>query len=227
MSTNPKKPPVIPMDAPYSPGSAPPRAQTAPPPRSPAPDATDFDAGRALVRLLVGSAMLGADEMHRRLRTWEHEMRNLPPPAPRIEEIARADLIRYAVIGLIFETHEQTRKGMNEMFDNMANATGALLTHMGAALNNPVVQPFAQPLLDQMDEWIERSAERTAKLARLGMREEQRSRLLAERVYAELADEMMAQVVEQPRLADEPPDVVSAEADASPPAGWWARLWRR
>lgn len=227
MSANPKKPPVIPMDAPYSAGSAPPRAQTAPPPGSPAPDADDFDAGRALVRLLVGSAMLGADEMHRRLRAWEHEMRTLPPPAPRIEETDRADLIRYAVIGLIFETHEQARKGMNEMFDSMANVTGALLTHMSAALNNPVMQPFAQPLLDQMDEWIERSAERTAKLARLGMREEQRSRLLAERVYAELADAMLAPVVESPRFDDEPPDADSAEADAAPPAGWWARLWQR
>lgn len=220
MSANPKKPPVIPLDAPHSASAAPPRPQAAPP--APAPDPADFDAGRALARLLVGTAILGADEIQRRLRAWEQAVAAAPPPERRPDEVDQAELVRYALIGLIFEVHDQARQGMNELFDGVVNAAGETMARLAPLLNSPL----AKPLLDQVDAWVERSAERTAQLARRGLREEQRSRLLAERVYAELTDALAAQMAEPPRLAAEPPDVVSAEAAAAPPAGWWARLRR-
>lgn len=205
MSANPKKPPVIPMDAPYSASAAPPRPQAAPPPApapAPDPDPADFDASRAFVRLLLGTAILGADEIQRRLRAWEQAIAAAPPTLRKPDEVDQAELVRYALIGLIFEAHDQARKGMNELFDSMVNATGDLMARLGPLLDSPLVQPLAQPLLDQMDAWVERSAERTARLARLGMREEQHSRLLAERVYAEALDDFIHYLSENPELVD-------------------------
>ncbi len=229
MSANPKKPPVIPMDAPYSADTAP-RPPAAPPP-SPAAsapgDPADFDAGRAFVRLLVGTAILGADEIQRRLRAWEQAIAAAPPPARRPDEVDQAELVRYALIGLIFEAHDQARKGLNELFDGVVNAAGETMARLAPLLNSPLAQPLVAPLLQQLDEWVERSAERTAQLARLGLREEQRSRLLAERVCAELANELVAQVVDAPQMVGEPPQVVPDAAQTAPPARWWARLRRR
>lgn len=203
MSANPKKPPVIPLDAPYSASAAPPRPQaSSPPPAAAAPDPADFDAGRALVRLLVGTAILGADEIQRRLRAWEQAIAAAPPPARRPDEVDQAELVRYALIGLVFEAHDQARKGMNELFDGVVNAAGETMARLAPLLDSPLVRPLAQPLLDQMDAWVERSAERTAQLARLGLREEQRSRLLAERVYAEAVDDFIHYLSENPELVE-------------------------
>jgi hypothetical protein len=201
---------VIPLDA--APGSAPPlhphqaaldpvpTADAAPPAAYAAPPA-DFELSRAVMRLLVGSALLGADEMQKRLRVWEEALRAAPPPAAAPGEAAdQAEVLRYALIGLAFETHDQMRKGMNELFDGMINATGSALARLGPLLDTPLLRPFTAPLLAQMDALVESSAERTARLARLGQREERHSRRLAEGLYAEALDDFIAYLSENPEL---------------------------
>lgn len=203
MSANrPKKPPVIPMDSPYSAGAAPPprpQLPLPPPPIATPKPADDFDAGRALLRLLVGTAVLGVDELQRRLRAWEQAAAAVPP-ARQPEDVDQAELVRYAFIGLIFEAHDQARKRIDELLDNTVNAAGATLARLEPLLNSSALRPLAEPLLQQLDEWVERGAERTAQLARRGLREEQRSRLLAERVYAQALDDFIHHLSENEEL---------------------------
>lgn len=198
MPANPRKPPVIPMDGPLPRTAAPPPPPLTDPAADPAE--TEVDVSRAVVRLLVGSALLGADELQKRLHAWEEALRAAPPAPPGSEPVSETEVLRYALIGLLFEAHDQARKGANELFDSVVQAGGAALARLGPLLGSPLLRPLAAPLLDQVDEWIENSAERTARLARLGQREEQHSRLLAERVYAEALDDFIGYLAENPEL---------------------------
>lgn len=200
MPANPRKPPVIPMDGPLPRTAAPPPPPLADPAAGPAEAEAEADLSRAVVRLLVGSALLGTDELQKRLRAWEDALRAAPPAPPSGEPVSEAELLRYAFIGLLFEAHDQARKGANELFDSVVQAGGAALARLGPLLGSPLLRPLAGPLLRQVDEWVESSAERTARLARLGQREEQHSRLLAERVYAEALDDFIGYLAENPEL---------------------------
>lgn len=202
MPANPRKPPVIPMDGPLPRTAAPPPPPLADPAAGPAEAEAEaeVDVSRAVVRLLVGSALLGTDELQKRLRAWEDALRAAPPAAPGGEPVSEAELLRYAFIGLLFEAHDQARKSANELFDSVVQAGGAALARLGPLLGSPLLRPLAGPLLQQVDEWVESSAERTARLARLGQREEQHSRLLAERVYAEALDDFIGYLAENPEL---------------------------
>ncbi len=199
MYVNPKKPPVVPLDAPYHASAAPRPPAAADPITADPADPDVVDISRALVRLLVGSALLSADELQRRLRAWETALR-AAPSAPAAEPASEADVLRYALIGLLFEAHDRARKGANELLDGLLSAGGGALARLGPLLDSPLLRPLTAPLLAQADEWLERSAERTAQLARLGQREEQHSRLLAERVYAEALDDFISYLAENPEL---------------------------
>ena len=77
----------------------------------PQPEPAGFDAYRSIVRLLIGLALAGGDELIGRLREWEAAH---PPEStgllgePEIE--SAGDLARRALIGMAFGTAEAARQ---------------------------------------------------------------------------------------------------------------------
>ena len=83
------------------------------------PDSARFDTAAALLRLLVGGALVGMDELRVRLERWQeatqasaqtvHQtMRTMPPRTT-------SDALRYTLVGMLFETETRMRRGFATM----------------------------------------------------------------------------------------------------------------
>lgn len=94
------------------------------PPSSPAPAergsveaaGESFDAISAVMRVLVGGLLIGADELRRRLQQWEATVHSahsatLPQTVPQSLRHANGSAsLRYAFIGMLFETETRMRR---------------------------------------------------------------------------------------------------------------------
>jgi len=89
------------------------------PDRSAAPIAP-FDALRSTTRLLVGLALIGGDELLKRVEMLEHNLNTTPPDPDQMAEQIRTsptgqyipDDVRHALIGAAFDVQDQIRTGV-------------------------------------------------------------------------------------------------------------------
>ena len=79
-----------------------------------------FDTTSSLLRLLVGGALVGADELRYRLQVWEAATRSTTRPASRhAQPQAAPEALRYALIGMLFESEARMRRGFSRMLSRM------------------------------------------------------------------------------------------------------------
>src|SRR5690348_7265521 len=75
-----------------------------------------FDAATALLRLLVGGALVGARELRVRLERWQE---SIPNPASTQAVAPRtaspSDALRYTLMGMMFETESRMRRRFSTM----------------------------------------------------------------------------------------------------------------
>jgi len=75
----------------------------------------EFDALDALTHLLVGGAIEGADELKYRLREWQEMAQTDLKKRKGLPNHSERDLLRFALVGFIFESQGRARKGVSAL----------------------------------------------------------------------------------------------------------------
>jgi hypothetical protein len=148
-----------------------------------------FDAYRSILRLLVGLALIGGDDLIARLRAWEAGHPPEPTGSREEPEVESAgDLARRALIGMVFEVAETARQvvfGVAGLSASFAGAVGSFL--------RPVADSFLfRPLSSSIRAMVPRREDRLARYTRTGRAEEQRSRKLAGEVTGLLMEDVVS-----------------------------------
>ncbi len=172
-------------------------APTAPmdPPRQPEPDTL-----YTLLRLVVGGAVIGTDELIRRSKVWQQEISQAAADKMVIAPFSELERnrLRHTAIGLLFETPGVIGSGLAAVGQVSGAAVGLAGRILGPITHSRVVRPAKRRydgLVAQgnavVEGWIER-----------GRSEELVSRALAEQAVAEIFDEVLDEVIAE--LAQKP-----------------------
>ncbi len=173
------------------------------PDRPPAP-VEPFDALRSTTRLLVGLALIGGDELLKRLEMLEHTLDTTPPDPEEIAARIRtsptgryipAD-IRHALIGLAFEVQEQVRiqtphvlAAADQIISDMTRPVQSILSHI------PFVGSLSKSIGLQ-----KRGEDRLKRWIAIGQQEEARSRVLADQTYNQILNDIIDYLADKPEV---------------------------
>jgi hypothetical protein len=168
------------------------------------PPETKLELLVALLRLLVGGAVIGVDGLQQRSRLWQEEIRQATAPKMVIAPFSELEQNqpRHTLIGLLFETPEVIGKGLTKVGQASGKATGLVGKVLGPIANSWPARPVKRrydKLVGQGEATLKRWAER-------GRVEEQASRALTEQAVIQLFDEVMDEVMihlaHKPELRD-------------------------
>jgi hypothetical protein len=153
-----------------------------------------------LMRLLVGGAVIGVDELQRRSRQWHTEISQAAAHKMVIAPFAELEQNRqrHTLIGLLFETPEALSRRLAKMGHTSSAAAGLVGKVSSPVVNSRLVRPFKR----RVDNLVRRGEANIERWADRGRAEEQVSRALAEQAITEIFDEVMAEVITQ--LAQKP-----------------------
>src|SRR5215469_15524624 len=163
--------------------------------RHPQPQ-SDWSLTTALVRLLLGFALEGGDQLTAHLRRWESAA-DTPIAAPERPPSFR-DLQRYATLGAVIETGARAGTFLRSLLD----ASDDVATTVGGGLDYALQRwPFRSlrsrlfslrcDFEEAMDEWVD-----------LGRREEEQARRMARHAAASLVDEVFHYLAQSPDVRE-------------------------
>ena len=153
------------------------------------PGSAEEDELRSLTRLLIGGVDIGIDELRDRLRKWEQEVdstqpkgktggNQLPPGgiANQNEEPDSDQILRYALIGMLFEAQGMVKSGFGSL-----GKMGRLVYRW----TNPIIQPLASsrllsPAKRRYERLVSRGQQELDRWITIGRQEETRSRTLVQ-----------------------------------------------
>jgi hypothetical protein len=178
------------------------------PDRSPAP-IEPFDALRSTTRLLVGLALVGGDELLKRLQMLEHTIDTTPPDPDEMAARIRTsptgqhipDDIRHALIGLAFEMQDQVRvqtprllAAADQIISDVTRPAQSILNHI------PIVGSLSRSLGLQYGVMQKRGEDRLQRWIAIGQREEARSRVVADRTFNQIVDDAINYLGDKPEV---------------------------
>ena len=182
----------------------------------PAPDQAPvhvepFDPLRSTTRVLVGLALIGGDELLKRLQMLEHTIDTQPFDRAGMDERIRtsptgqyipAD-IRYALIGLAFDVQEQVRvqtprllAAADQIITDVTRPAQGLLNRL------PIIGSLGKSLGLQYDTLQKRGDDRLKRWIAIGQREEARSRILADQTFTRIVDDVIDYLADKPEIQD-------------------------
>jgi hypothetical protein len=153
------------------------------------PPETKRDSLRALMRLLVGGAVYGADGLLRRSKQWQAEIQQTTTPKMIIAPFSELERNqrRHTLIGLLFETPEVMSSGLAKA----GRASGAAAGLVGKVLGPIANSRLARPVKRRYDKLVARGESTLERWAERGRVEEQASRALTEQAMTQMFDEVM------------------------------------
>ncbi len=178
---------------------------------------------RSLARLLVGSALTGAEELQRQLSAWEDELEALRSPAPAQPEPgaglrdepfvfsqppadeSSAVLLRYALIGWLMEREAMLGKRLSQA-GRLSRGLWKLANEFGQRANTGrVLGPLAHsrffnPLRRQYDDFLARGETELERWIALGRQEELHSRDLSRLATKRTVDESIEYLAQNPQV---------------------------
>jgi len=156
-----------------------------------------FDTNRALMRLLLGGMLVGADELRARLWRWELASRSAAYQATAPQ--GSSTWLRYALVGMAFETESRMRRGFSRMlarFERLADETNGAYTRFAYAVRGTPLDDAVRYLDDvfyrasrTVDEWVAH-----------GWIEEQQGRRMAEQATVSVMDELLDYMAHNPEV---------------------------
>ncbi len=186
-------------------------AALVPVPNRPAAPVEPFDALRSTTRLLVGLALVGGDELLKRLQALEHTIDTQPFDRAALEDQIRTsptgqyipDEVRHALIGLAFELQDQVRMqtprllaAADQIINDVTRPTQGLLHRL------PLIGPLTKSLGLQYDAMQKRGEDRLKRWIAIGQREEARSRVLADQTFTRIVDDVIDYLADKPEVQD-------------------------
>jgi hypothetical protein len=162
-----------------------------------------FSAAESALRLLVGSALIGGDELARHLRTWEQQVW-LKDRAASGQVTSESDRIRHVLIGMLFVARQSAGKSLHEIVNQYQhyNPGRELVKSLDGLMGNPFLRPLLKPIRTRVDEFARRWGDTVERWIRIGRIEEYNSRALANRATGELIDEVLAYLAQNPAITD-------------------------
>ena len=162
----------------------------------PEPAGDQFDAAEALLRLLVGGALVGADELQDRLERWQEASYSVAQTTPLR---AASDSLRYMFVGMLFETEMRMRRRfsmLRESLSYLADEANLFYTTLTPAMRQTPFEPIRMRLdellfltMATVDQWTDR-----------GWIEEQRGRRMARLAATDVIDELLDYMARNPEV---------------------------
>jgi hypothetical protein len=168
-----------------------------------------FDALRSTTRLLVGLALVGGDELLKRLQMLEHTIDTQPFDRAELDARIRTsptgqhipDDIRYALIGLAFDLQDQVRvqtprllAAADQILSDVTRPAQGILNHI------PLVGSLSKSLGLQYGTLQKRGEDRLKRWIAIGQREEARSRVLADQTFTRIVDDVIDYLADKPEV---------------------------
>jgi len=151
-----------------------------------------FDALHSLTRLLVGGALEGSAELAQRLQMWETYLREEMAESGPAETEAQQDLLRYALIGLVFSGEDRARRGLSRLWQVQKR-----LAQTAVRTTRPVANSrFLNPIQHRIDQAAARGQAEILRWIERGQLEEPISRELARLAFGETVDEFIEHLAE-------------------------------
>ena len=162
---------------------------------APAQAGDDFDVALALMRLLVGAALVGGETLRARLRQWEAALPTSAPPKEASSGMV-SGLVRHAMLGMLFETEQRVGRGLSTAAYRSGVATRFLLAAAARTLQWEPLEPLRLRVDEMLIEWMETVRRWTA----AGELEEEQARWLARKAIPGAIDEALDVLTKNPEV---------------------------
>jgi hypothetical protein len=156
------------------------------------------------LRLLVGGTMEGADELVRRLKERQQLLEQSPAAKTVIIPAGETDheRLRYALIGLLFETPGQVQRGLSTVSGQGKRAAKLATNVTRPFTRSRLLRPLLRPAQRQVDKLLKQRDDLWDRLIDLGREQEQQGRSLARETTAATVDEVFNYLAGKPEIRD-------------------------
>lgn len=159
----------------------------------------EFDRLYAITRFLVGGALEGTDELSRRLEVWEAYLREeMPENSAPLADASERELLRYALIGFIFESQDTGRSILKTLLKMPGGVARTAVRPTKSIINGRL----AGPVRRRLDRMADRGEGQLMRWIERGYAEEPFSRGLARLGVAEITDEFINQLAQNEELKE-------------------------
>jgi hypothetical protein len=170
------------------------------PSADPESDEAEFDALHSLIRLLLGGALEGSDELVRRLTVWEAYLRREQGDGQTLS--SKNNSLRYALIGLVFEGEECARRGWSLAWRAQKHLAKTVVRTTHPLIHNRLTTPLQRRIGQHVNRAAERGQAEIVHLIERGQREEPFSREMARLALAEFSAEIISQLAQNEEVQD-------------------------
>ncbi len=160
------------------------------------PDKERIEALQTVLRLLVGGVLEGTDELNRRLKAAQAELKTEAVTTTLDPDETELDRLRYALVGALIQTPELVQQGLATANNVSTKATGFV---------SKVAKPIASsrlmgPARRRYERFVARGEARLERLLDLGRAEERSGRALVRRTTANGIDELLDYLAQKPEI---------------------------
>ncbi len=181
-------------------------------------DDESTDKVRTLLRLAVGGALIGWDELFNRLEQWEAGVQDphsqgepgartvvfvepgsrvTPERTPASRTVAKNQELRYLLLGLLFETESRIHERSSALIDFAGQTTSSVLSPLVRWMDR---SERLQPARSRFDRLVQRGEEVTDRWIQRGRLEESHSRRLVVTASQDTFDSSMELLGQAPEL---------------------------
>ncbi len=158
----------------------------------------EHDPFDAFVRLVIGTGLVGVEELGRYLQEWEKTAREEEAQIAAAQADTQAAVIRYAVLGAIFEAKDLVEESVSQLGQTAEN-----LGHSIAHTAQPVTKSrFFEPIHKQFNTLVKRGEEKLTPLVARGRREDPATRALAREAFTQAVDEVIEYLAENEEVTE-------------------------
>ena len=148
---------------------------------------------------MVGGALEGADEFSKRLQLWEEFLREeMPENQAQLSDATERELLRYALIGFIFESEDTARQLSKKLLKVPAGVMKTAVRPTKSVANSR----FTGPLRRRLNRMADRGEEQIMRWVQRGFDEEPLSRNLARLGVQEITDEFIDQLAQNEEVKE-------------------------
>ena len=161
-----------------------------------------FDTAAALLRLLVGGALVGARELRLRLERWQQATPDVASTQAVASRTASpSDALRYTLVGMMFETESRMRRRFSIMRRRLARASHEANRFYANAMSDMRYTPL-DPLRVRLEEMVYRATMTLDRWADRGRMEEQQSRDMTQEAVVSVIDELLDYMARNPEVRE-------------------------
>ena len=175
---------------------------------------TESDRFRTILRLMVGGAVIGWDELLAHLEQWEEEVRIagdrdrkpgespgtivfVEPGARSVQPMSQAQEVRYMLLGLLFEAEARLHQRSSTVVKLAERTTSAFFKPMARWMNR---NERLDPARSRFEDLVRRGEAVTDRWIQRGLREETHGRRLVRTATQDTFDASMEQLGQAPEL---------------------------